>query len=105
VIAVLAYIVMALSGAMVVWGLVTAALDKPPGRAQLLFAAGVEGADGVGEVFADVGREHCAHAEFFGGEVAGEAADVKGCDDCRNWISTVFERAVGLREKSGDQAG
>ena len=41
-IAVLAYIVMALSGAMVVWGLVTAALDKPPGRAQLLFAAGVE---------------------------------------------------------------
>jgi len=42
VIAVLAYVVMALSGAMVVWGLVTAALDKPPGRAQLLFAAGVE---------------------------------------------------------------
>ncbi|HEY5980642.1 MAG TPA: hypothetical protein VIT41_13515 [Microlunatus sp.] len=41
-IAVLAYVVMALSGAMVVWGLVTAALDKPPGRAQLLFAAGVE---------------------------------------------------------------
>ena len=42
VIAVLAYVVMALSGAMVVWGLVTAAVDKPPGRAQLLFAAGVE---------------------------------------------------------------
>ena len=42
VIAVLAYLVMALAGAMVVWGLVTAAADKPPGRAQLLFAAGVE---------------------------------------------------------------
>ena len=41
-IAVLAYLVMALAGAMVVWGLVTAAADKPPGRAQLLFAAGVE---------------------------------------------------------------
>ena len=39
---VLAYVVMALSGVMVVWGLVTAALDKPPGRAQLLYAAGVE---------------------------------------------------------------
>src|SRR4051794_29519126 len=33
---------MALSGAMVVWGLITAALNKPPGKAQLLFAAGVE---------------------------------------------------------------
>ena len=33
---------MALSGVMVVWGLVTAAVDKPPGRAQLLYAAGVE---------------------------------------------------------------
>jgi len=42
VIAVLAYVVMALAGAMVVWGLITAAVDKPPGRAQLLFAAGVE---------------------------------------------------------------
>jgi hypothetical protein len=42
VIAVLAYVVMALSGAMVVWGLVTAVADKPPGKAQLLFAAAVE---------------------------------------------------------------
>ncbi|HET8971586.1 MAG TPA: hypothetical protein VFN19_11035 [Candidatus Nanopelagicales bacterium] len=41
-IAALAYVVMALSGAMVVWGLVTAALNKPPGAAQLLYAAGVE---------------------------------------------------------------
>lgn len=39
---VLAYVVMALCGVMVVWGLVTAASDKPPGRAQLLYAAGVE---------------------------------------------------------------
>ena len=42
VIPVLAYVVMALSGVMVVWGLVTAVVDKPPGRAQLLYAAGVE---------------------------------------------------------------
>jgi hypothetical protein len=39
---VLAYTVVALSGAAVVWGLVTAAVDKPPGKAQLLFAALVE---------------------------------------------------------------
>jgi hypothetical protein len=42
VITVLAYAVMALSGAMVVWGLITAVADKPPGKAQLLYAAGVE---------------------------------------------------------------
>lgn len=41
-IALLAYVVMALSGAMVVWGLITAALNKPPDKAQLLYAAGVE---------------------------------------------------------------
>ncbi|HYI57250.1 MAG TPA: hypothetical protein VEX66_03715 [Microlunatus sp.] len=41
-ITVLAYAVMALSGAMVVWGLITAVADKPPGKAQLLYAAGVE---------------------------------------------------------------
>lgn len=40
--AVLGYLVMALAGGMVVWGLVTTALDKPPGKAQLLYAAGVE---------------------------------------------------------------
>ncbi len=38
---VLAYAVLALSGAAGVWGLLTAALDKPPGKAQLLFAAAV----------------------------------------------------------------
>ena len=37
----LAYVVMALAGVAVVWGIVTAVADKPPGRAQLLFAAGV----------------------------------------------------------------
>ncbi len=37
----LAYVVMALALASVVWGLVTAVADKPPGKAQLLFAAGV----------------------------------------------------------------
>jgi hypothetical protein len=42
VIGVLAYVVMALSGVMVVWGLVTAVADKPRGKAQLLYAAGVE---------------------------------------------------------------
>ena len=38
----LAYAVVALAGGMVVWGLLTAALDKPPGKAQLLYAAAVE---------------------------------------------------------------
>lgn len=37
----LAYALVALAGAATVWGLLTAALDKPPGKAQLLFAAGV----------------------------------------------------------------
>jgi len=37
----LAYALMALTGAAGVWGLLTAALGKPPGKAQLLFAAGV----------------------------------------------------------------
>ena len=37
----LAYVVLALSGASVIWGIVTAIADKPPGKAQLLFAAGV----------------------------------------------------------------
>jgi hypothetical protein len=55
VITVLAYVVMALSGAMVVWGLVTTALDKPPGKAQLLYAAGVEAVVVVQTVIAFVG--------------------------------------------------
>ena len=37
----LAYTVLALSGAAAVWGLLTAVLDRPPGKAQLLFDAAV----------------------------------------------------------------
>lgn len=37
----LAYALLALSGAAGIWGLLTAVLDKPPGKAQLLFAAGL----------------------------------------------------------------
>jgi hypothetical protein len=35
----LAYAVLVLTGAAALWGLLTAALDKPPGKAQLLFDA------------------------------------------------------------------
>ena len=38
----LAYAVVALAGIAVIWGLVTAIANKPPGKAQLLYAAGVE---------------------------------------------------------------
>jgi hypothetical protein len=38
----LAYAVVLLAGAAVIWGLVTAIADKPPAKAQLLYAAGVE---------------------------------------------------------------
>ena len=37
----LAYAVILLAGAAVVWGVITAITDRPPGKAQLLFAAGV----------------------------------------------------------------
>ena len=37
----LAYAVVALSGGVTLWGLVTAVAGRPPGKAQLLFAAGV----------------------------------------------------------------
>ena len=37
----LAYAVIVLAGAAVVWGVITAITDRPPGKAQLLFAAGV----------------------------------------------------------------
>ena len=37
----LAYVVIVLAGAAMVWGIVTTIADKPPGKAQLLFAAGV----------------------------------------------------------------
>ena len=38
---VLGYAVIALSAAAGIWGVLTAVLDRPPGKAQLLFAAGV----------------------------------------------------------------
>ena len=38
----LAYLVIALAGVTVVWGLITAVANKPPGKAQLLYAAVVE---------------------------------------------------------------
>jgi hypothetical protein len=38
----LAYTVVALAGVAVIWGSVTALANKPPGKAQLLYAAGVE---------------------------------------------------------------
>jgi hypothetical protein len=38
----LAYVVIALTGVATIWGLVTAVANNPPGKAQLLFAAGVE---------------------------------------------------------------
>ena len=39
---VLAYVVIALAGVSVLWGLVTTIANRPPGKAQLLFAALVE---------------------------------------------------------------
>lgn len=41
-ITVLAYVVVGLTAVGAVWGLITAAANKPPGKAQLLYAAGVE---------------------------------------------------------------
>ena len=38
----LAYAVIALAGVAVIWGLVTAIANKPPGKAQLIYAAVVE---------------------------------------------------------------
>jgi hypothetical protein len=38
----LAYVVIALAAVGVIWGLVTALINRPPGKAQLLFAAGLE---------------------------------------------------------------
>ena len=38
----LAYLVVGVAGIATIWGLVTAVANKPPGKAQLLFAAGLE---------------------------------------------------------------
>ncbi|HZA04713.1 MAG TPA: hypothetical protein VE617_09110 [Propionibacteriaceae bacterium] len=37
----LAYVVLVLAGVAVIWGIATTIADKPPGKAQLLFAAAV----------------------------------------------------------------
>jgi hypothetical protein len=38
----LAYAVIALAAVAVIWGLITAVINRPPGKAQLLYAAGLE---------------------------------------------------------------
>ena len=54
-IAALAYAVSALALVSMCWGLLTAVLDKPPGKAQLLYAAGLELVVVVQSVVAFVG--------------------------------------------------
>src|SRR6478609_10925418 len=49
---VLAYVVIALAGVSVIWGLVTTIANRPPGKAQLLYAALVELATVVQSVIA-----------------------------------------------------
>ena len=50
----LAYAVLVLAG-RAIWGLITAIADKPPGKAQLLYAAGVEVVVVVQSIIAFVG--------------------------------------------------
>jgi hypothetical protein len=50
----LAYIVVALAGVGVIWGIVTAIVNKPPGKAQLLYAAGLEAVTVVQSIIATV---------------------------------------------------
>jgi hypothetical protein len=48
----LAYAVVALAGVGVIWGIVTAIANKPPGKAQLLYAAGLEAVTVVQSIIA-----------------------------------------------------
>jgi hypothetical protein len=48
----LAYTVVALAGVGVIWGVVTAIANKPPGKAQLLYAAGLEAVTVVQSIIA-----------------------------------------------------
>ena len=48
----LAYTVVALAGVGVIWGIVTAIANKPPGKAQLLDAAGLEAVTVVQSIIA-----------------------------------------------------
>jgi hypothetical protein len=50
----LAYTVVALAGVGVIWGIVTAIVNKPPGKAQLLYAAGLEAVTVVQSIIAAV---------------------------------------------------
>jgi len=50
----LAYTVVALAGVGVLWGIVTAIANKPPGKAQLLYAAGLEAVTVVQSILAAV---------------------------------------------------
>lgn len=65
-IAVLAYVVMALSGGMVIWGLITAAVNQPPDKAQLLYAAAVEILTVVQSIVGLVGIARGFRPEEFG---------------------------------------
>ena len=48
----LGYTVVALFGVGVIWGIVTAIANKPPGKAQLLYAAGLEAVTVVQSIIA-----------------------------------------------------
>jgi len=48
----LAYTVVALAGVGIIWGIVTAIANKPPGKAQLLYAAGLEAVTVVQSIIA-----------------------------------------------------
>jgi hypothetical protein len=48
----LAYTVVALAGVGVIWGIATAIANKPPGKAQLLYAAGLEAVTVVQSIIA-----------------------------------------------------
>jgi hypothetical protein len=48
----LAFTVVALAGVGVIWGVVTAIANKPPGKAQLLYAAGLEAVTTVQSIIA-----------------------------------------------------
>jgi hypothetical protein len=48
----LAYTVVALAAVGVIWGIVTAIANKPPGKAQLLYAAGLEAVTVVQSIIA-----------------------------------------------------
>ena len=48
----LVYTVVALAGVGVLWGIVTAIANKPPGKAQLLYAAGLEAVTVVQSIIA-----------------------------------------------------